>query len=121
MSVKKSLKSIEKEIKLMEQKLNSLIKEDHQELLTLLESIPGIGRKTGILLLVLTYDFERFNSESELCSYAGITPVIRQSGSSVRGQARISKIGNRNYGTYCFYAVLMPVNITKNARHFMIE
>lgn len=101
-SIKRSLKSIEKEIKLIEQKLNELIKEEHQELLTLVESIPGIGRKTGIMLLVLTDGFERFNSASELCSYAGITPVIRQSGSSVRGQARISKIGNQKLRNLLF-------------------
>ena len=101
-SIKRSLKSIDKEVKLLEQKLNKLIKEEHQELLTLVESIPGIGRKTGILLLVLTDGFERFNSASELCSYAGITPVIRQSGSSVRGQARISKIGNQKLRNLLF-------------------
>jgi len=75
MSIKRSLKSIEKEMKLLEQKLNNLIKEEHQELLTWVESIPGIGRKTGILLLVLTDGFERFNSASELCSYAGINQL----------------------------------------------
>ncbi|MFT5253172.1 MAG: transposase [Flavobacteriales bacterium] len=93
-SIKRSLKSIQREMKLIEEKLLILVKNEHQELLTLVESIPGIGRKTGMMLLILTDGFERFNTASELCSYAGITPVIRQSGSSVRGQARISKIGN---------------------------
>jgi transposase len=97
MSIKRSLKSIEKELK-----LNNLIKEEHQELLTWVENIPGIGRKTEILLLVLTDGFQRFNSASELCSYAGITPVIRQSGSSVLGQARISKIGNQKLRNLLF-------------------
>jgi len=104
MSIKRSLKSIEKELK-----LNNLIKEEHQELLTWVESISRIGRKTGILLLVLTGGFQRFNSASELCSYAGITPVIRQSGSRVRGQARISKIGNqklRNLLLLCSFKCL---------------
>ncbi|MBF4984529.1 IS110 family transposase [Nonlabens mediterrranea] len=31
---------------------------------------------------------------SQLCSHVGITPTIRESGSSVRGPARISKEGN---------------------------
>jgi len=52
--------------------------------------------------LVLTGGFERFNSASELCSYAGITPVIRQSGSRVQGQARISKIGNQKLRNLLF-------------------
>ncbi|MUU78686.1 transposase [Winogradskyella sp. HL2-2] len=30
-----------------------------------------------------------------LCSYIDITPTIREAGSGVIGQARISKVGNR--------------------------
>ena len=93
-SIKRSLKALQKEIKAIETKLYVLVKKEHQELLTLVESIPGIGRKTSVMLVVLTDGFERFNSASELCSYAGITPVIRQSGSSIKGKPRISKIGN---------------------------
>ena len=93
-SIKRSLKSLEKEMKSIEKKLYELVKKEHQELLTLVESIPGIGRKTGVMLVVLTDGFERFTSASELCSYAGITPVIRTSGSSINGKPRISKIGN---------------------------
>jgi transposase len=61
-----------------------------------------IKRKTGVMLLILTDGFERFNTASELCSYAEITPVIRQSGSSVRGQSRISKIGNQKLRNLLF-------------------
>ena len=46
------------------------------------------------MLLVFTDGFERFESAKELCSYAGLTPIIRQSGSSVNGRSRISKMGN---------------------------
>lgn len=46
------------------------------------------------MLLVFTDGFHRFESSRELCSYAGITPVIKQSGSSVNGRPRMSKMGN---------------------------
>ena len=74
--------------------LEKNVKEEHQESLSLLKTIPGIGNKTAMMLLVFTDGFERFKSSSELCSYAGITPTIRESGSSVKGKARISKVGN---------------------------
>ena len=93
-SLKRSLRYIQKEIKMLEEELLKLVKTQHQELLTRLETIPGLGKKTSIMLLVLTDGFERFSSSGELCSYAGLTPTIRQSGSSVRGKARISKMGN---------------------------
>ena len=94
-SLNRMLKMLNKEITALEEKLTELVREDHQQMLTVVESIPGIGRKTAIMLIVLTDGFTRFSSASALCSYIGLTPIIRQSGSSVRGQARISKMGNR--------------------------
>jgi len=101
-SIKRSLKAIQKEMKTLEDKLLKLVRETHQDLLTRIETIPGIGRKTAIMLIVLTDGFERFTSASELCSYSGLTPIIRQSGSSVRGQSRISKIGNKKLRNLLF-------------------
>jgi len=46
------------------------------------------------MLLVFTDGFKRFNTAKELYSYAGITPTIRESGSSIKGRSRISKTGN---------------------------
>ena len=101
-SLKRSLKHLQKEMKLIEEKLMELVKKENQELLTLLETIPGIGRKTSVMLLVLTDGFNRFQSASELCSYAGLTPMIRSSGSSVNGRPRISKIGNQKLRNLLF-------------------
>ena len=101
-SLKQSLKYLEKQKKSLEDKLLVLVKEVHQKVLTNLKSIPGIGPKTSLMLVVLTDGFERFKSGSELCSYAGLTPVIRQSGTSVRGRARISKIGNQKLRNLLF-------------------
>lgn len=101
-SLKRSLKMIVKEIQMIEEKLLEIVKKENQELLTLLETIPGIGRKTSIMLVVLTDGFSRFQSAAELCSYAGITPVIRQSGTSVNGRPRISKVGNQKLRNLLF-------------------
>ncbi|WP_438969563.1 transposase, partial [Nonlabens sp.] len=40
----------------------------------------------SLMLVVLTDGFDRFTSAAELCSYAGLTPVIRKSGTSVNGR-----------------------------------
>ena len=93
-SIKRSLKNLEKEMELLEIELLDNVKKEYQESLTLLKSIPGIGNKTALMLLVFTDGFERFQSAKELCSYAGLTPIIRQSGTSVKGRPRISKMGN---------------------------
>ena len=87
-SLKRSLTQLKKEMKTLEDKLLVLVKQSHQDLLTRLKTIPGFGPKTSIMLVVLTGGFDRFTSAAELCSYAGLTPVIRQSGSSVKGDRK---------------------------------
>jgi transposase len=93
-SIKRSLKSNKKEVDLLEKQLEEIVKKSHQDLLTRLESISGLGRKTSLMLIVLTDGFNRFETASALCCYSGLTPTIRQSGSSIKGRSRISKMGN---------------------------
>lgn len=103
-SLKRNLSHLKKEIKLLEDRLLELVKQDQQHQLTLLQSIPGIGMKTALFLIVVTDGFKKFESASQLCSYVGITPTIRESGSSVRGRSRISKVGNKKLRNLLFLA-----------------
>ena len=93
-SLNRALKSVRTEINVLETRLTELVKEEQQQQLTLLKSIPGMGNKTAIMLLVLTDGFSNFENARQLCCYTGITPTIRESGKSVRGKSRISKVGN---------------------------
>lgn len=115
-SIVRSLKHLKKETQKLEEKLLLLIKKAHQDLLTRLETIPGIGKKTALMLIVLTDGFERFTSGSELCSYSGLTPIIRQSGSSVKGRARISKIGNVKLRNLLFMCSFNACKYNKSCR-----
>lgn len=115
-SLNRSLKQVKKELETLESTLLTLVKQVHQDLLTRLKTIPGIGPKTAIMLVVLTGGFERFTSASELCSYAGLTPVIRQSGSSVNGRPRISKIGNQKLRNLLFMCSFNACKYNKACR-----
>lgn len=74
-------------------KIEEVAKEHYHSLLMCLSSIPGIGRKTGIMLLVASGGFSRFSDYRKLSSYIGLCPRIFESGTSVKGKARISKMG----------------------------
>ncbi|WP_415843930.1 IS110 family transposase, partial [Zobellia nedashkovskayae] len=100
-SLIRNKKQLNKEVVAIELKILSLVKEGQQEQLTLM-SIPGIGQKTALFLIVVTDGFNKFETASQLCSYVGITPTIREAGSSVRGRARISKVGNRKLRNLLF-------------------
>ncbi|WP_028374940.1 IS110 family transposase [Leeuwenhoekiella sp. MAR_2009_132] len=101
-SLKRDLKHLNKEVKGIEDRLLELVKQDQQQQLTLLTSIPGIGIKTALFLVVITDGFSKFEKASQLCSYVGVTPTIRESGSSVRGRSRISKMGNKKLRNLLF-------------------
>ncbi len=101
-SLRRNRKHLDREIQAIEQKILSLVKEDQQQQLSLLTSVPGIGQKTALFLIVVTDGFSKFENASQLCSYVGITPTIRESGSSVRGRARISKVGNKKLRNLLF-------------------
>ncbi len=60
----------------------------------LLDSIPGIGEATAALLLSEITDIKQYRSARQVAAYAGLVPRERQSGTSVRGRTRLSKIGN---------------------------
>lgn len=59
-------------------------------------SIKGIGRLTAVIVLAETNGFELIRNKRQLVSYAGLDVKEKQSGTSVRGKARLSKKGNRH-------------------------
>ena len=96
------MNQLRKEQRILEEHLLQLVREEERELLTNLESIPGLGRKTAIMLIVMTEGFQRFETSPALRSYCGLTPIIRESGSSVKRRPRISKMGNRKLRNMLF-------------------
>lgn len=60
----------------------------------LLVSIPGIGEHTAAWLLAEMEDIAAYDSVRQLDAHAGLTPRHHQSGSSVKGKTRMSKLGN---------------------------
>lgn len=71
---------------------NQNLKEDYQRLLT----ISGVGEKTAIALLTLFKTYQGTN-RAQITALAGLDPVRRESGTSVKGKVKISKNGKGIY------------------------
>ena len=84
----------EQEIK---KEIEVLIKQDKQldESVKLIRSLPGVGLLTAVTVLAETNGFELIRNKRQLVSYAGLDVREKQSGTSVKGKARISKKGNK--------------------------
>ena len=68
------------------------LKEDYQRLST----IPGIGEKAAIALLALFKTYPGTN-RAQITALAGLDPIKRESGTSVKYQVKISKNGKGIY------------------------
>lgn len=115
-SLKRSLKALDRELESLNARLLSLVKQTQQKQLSDLKSIPGLGDRTVALLIILTEGFTKFENAGQLCNYAGITPTIRRSGSSVRGRSRISKVGNRKLRNLLFLCAFSACKHNKGCR-----
>jgi transposase len=93
-AITKEVQQLDRQVASLESSMEQLIRSHQGELFVNLCSIPGIGKKTAMFLIVVTNGFANFENSKQLSAYLGLAPTIRRSGSSVRGQSRISKTGN---------------------------
>ena len=78
-------------IKQLQRKIESVASEIEET--TLLMSAPGVAAYSSVMILSELGEVDRFDRSSEVVSYAGLDPVVRESGDS-RTEHGISKEGN---------------------------
>lgn len=94
--LKERLGAVREDIEEVEKSMEKMINEHESESFKLLTGIPGIGKKTAIALIADTGGMKDFNDARQISSYFGMSPRIYESGSSVKGIAKICKIGKAN-------------------------
>lgn len=100
--ITKQIRNLDKQISDLELSMHELIQKNQGELLCRIRSIPGIGTKTAMFLIVITDGFQAFECSKQLSAYFGLAPTIHRSGTTIRGQRRISKTGNNSIRNLLF-------------------
>lgn len=95
-SLEKVKKQLEKEIAVLEAKLQTLLEQWQPAQLKSVGSIKGIGKRATAMLIVFTQGFKNTHSHRQLISFAGLSPTEYSSGSSIQGRPRIYKRGGKN-------------------------
>jgi transposase len=94
LSIESVINHLEEQIKRTEKLIRKQIN-NHPQLRAerdLLLSIPGLGEAT-VARLMSEINFHRYESARQVAAFAGLVPRLRESGTSVRGRARLSKVG----------------------------
>lgn len=82
---------------------------DAHPLATVLTSMPGIGVRTGARILLEVGDGSSFPTPGHLAAYAGLAPVTRRSGTSIRGE-HPSRSGNKQLKRAMFLAAFAALH-----------
>lgn len=100
--LKDSIKALEKQIDDHIDR-NPRLREDA----ALITSIPGLGTTTAAKVLAYLGDVNRFKNAKALAAFVGVTPKIKESGSSVRGRSVIARSGHAGVR----HALYMPAMV----------
>ena len=112
-SAQKILQTLEAEIADLEQQMENLAKQHHKGQMEAVQTIPGIGRKTALVLTLITHGFSRFESAKQLASYVGICPRVFQSGTSVKGKNRICKLGTARVRKLLYLCAMQAIKVNQ--------
>ena len=77
----------------LENEMNRISLEEYSETMENLQSIPGVGKQTAMMMCLITNNFEKFNHYKQLIAFVGFSPRIYQSGTSLKGRGHICKMG----------------------------
>ena len=84
----------------------------------LLQAMHSVGPLTTAWLLVGTLNFELCRTSAAAVAYAGLAPVVRESGSSVRGRAGIGHSGHKRLRTALYLATMNAARFNPVIKRF---
>jgi transposase len=119
-SVRRILTTLDTEIAALEQQFTTRVHDQPawQTMIDRIMSVAGVGLVIAGTILTETNALATFRASSQLCAYAGITPVPFQSGTSVHRKDRISKIGNPRLRKAMYQAAVCAIRCCAPFRTF---
>jgi transposase len=88
--------NLDEQLKALDKEIKTVLAQEKEwaASVSLLQTITGIGRLTALWLVVVTLNFSLCLKAESLVHFAGLAPIERKSGSSVRGRPMIGHGGN---------------------------
>jgi transposase len=116
-SLKDCIAFLKRQLTQLQKKIDHHIDQhpDLKEDLKLLQSIPAVGPKVSSHLLCVMRS-SSFRSAEQLAAYLGVVPVERQSGSSVRGRAKLSKVGPERVRALLYMSALVGIRYNHHVK-----
>jgi transposase len=110
---------LDKQIRQLEKAIKDHIDRnpDLRQQCNLLKTIPGIAETTSANL-ISELCFDQFSTARQAAAYAGLTPSDWESGTSVKGRPRLSKIGNRRLRKMLYMPAIAAIRYNPTLAEF---
>jgi len=117
--LKKRISAIREEETQIIEEIKSIIKADqvYSDGFANISSVVGIGDVAAITLLHLFINYPDANRK-QITALAGLDPIIRESGTSVRKKSRISKQGHKLIRSLLFMPAMSAIQSNKEIKTF---
>ena len=108
---KKSVRQLEKSIKVCEEKIRELMKEDEalQKSYDHLDSVKGLGIVNITALIVYTNNFKAFRTSRKMATYWGVASFRSRSGTSVDKRVDVRNLSSSMLKSYLTQAALHTI------------
>lgn len=110
-----NIKALQKQRETIAEQVEGML--DEFPLAEVLISMPGVGIKTASNILLAVGDCSDFASASHLAAYAGIAPVTRRSGTSIKGEFP-ARSGNKRLKNAMFRSAWIASNCHGPSRDY---
>jgi transposase len=119
-AIRKLIKSLENEIKKVEDLIAEIIKRNKElsQNLTLITSIKGVGKLTGYKVLSHVPHINNFKNAKQFAAFIGISPRQHQSG-NLQGKTTISRLGNSALRKSFYMAAMVAIRHNKRLQPFI--
>jgi transposase len=111
---------LKNQIKTLETKAQAIVAENEKlrSSFEIITSIKGVGSKLALAILA-DADFNRFKNGKQYAAFTGVTPSHFESGTSVKGKSRISKIGSSKLRKVLYMNALVVKNRNEDFADFV--
>jgi transposase len=120
--LKPVLKTLTKQIEHVEKQIEAMVEQNPEVAnnAELLQSIPGVGKQTALMFILLSGNFTLFESAKHMACYAGVVPFPNQSGTIIRKE-RVSRQANQMLKKLLHLAAMAATRAAGDLREYFIR
>lgn len=120
---KQFIVQIDKQTKVIEQKIQAIINEDStlKQQAQLIRSVPGVGKVISWVMIAKTEGFTKITDPRKMACYTGVVPFEYQSGTSVYRKPRVSMFADKPTKAVLHLGAMSAIRLNNDLRVYYLR